>query len=193
MDHLKPMEKETICSHGAIFFRHHFFPFSADRNFLPLVAEHRGEDPGSYGGAARRGGVLPPLVSRNERCYAEEKKKPRGGGGGDARALTPPPTRSLRSLKREKDVETLSQPQNSTGGGGRKLESCQEIWMDMKGDWRERGRDGGRGRTDACNAATTEGTAQKVWLAVKKGDSNNLSVSSVSVCVTAIGMERERV
>ena len=63
----------------------------------------------------------------------------------------------------------------------------------MKGDWRERGRDGGRGRTDACNAATTEGTAQKVWLAVKKGDSNNLCVSSVGVCVNAIGMERERV
>ena len=65
----------------------------------------------------------------------------------------------------------------------------------MKGDWRERGRDGGRGRgrTDACNAATTEGTAQKVWLAVKKGDSNNLCVSSVSVFVNEIGMERERV
>jgi len=33
----------------------------------------------------------------------------------------------------------------------------------MKGDWRE------GGRTDACNAATTEGTAQKVSLAVRRG------------------------
>ena len=126
MDHLKPMEKETICSHGAIFFRHYFFPFSADRNFLPLVAEHRGEDPGSCGGASR-GSLAAAGFPERALLHRREEKKTRGGGGGDARALTPPPTRSLRSLKREKDVETLSQPQNSTGGRKKNLKVAKKY------------------------------------------------------------------
>ena len=149
MDHLKPMEKETICSHGAIFFRHHFFPFSADRNFLPLVAEHRGEDPGSCGGAARRGGVLPPPVSRNERCYAEEKKRNRVVAAAAMRARSHPlrlaacarwsvkkMLKRCRSLKIQPGGgrKTWKLPRNMDGHE-RRLERKREGWRQRQ-DWR---------------------------------------------------------